>query len=163
MIPNSSLQYIQRSSVPLEDHSVHLTPRIGITTLAMIPPLKQSQRLGRKLLYMPIDKAREKGTLRKSSNTPTLLSSKLQLFQLWHRMLCGRRHTGDRIFFSTCLWIRISCKRPQSGRTSLLTIQASSIIIVTPKLLACKSSRWKNQNQITFSSYIFYTYKIYRK
>ena len=70
-------RYIEKywSSVPLEDNSVHLIPRIGVMTPAMIPPLKQSQRLRRELLYMPIDKAREKGTLKKLSNTSTLLSS----------------------------------------------------------------------------------------
>ena len=49
----------QRSPTPLEDHSVHSIPRIGITSPAMIRPSKQGQRLGKEILYIPIGKARK--------------------------------------------------------------------------------------------------------
>ena len=52
----------QRSSALLEDHSVHLIPRIGVTNPAMIRPSKQGQRLGKEILYIPIGKARIEGT-----------------------------------------------------------------------------------------------------
>ena len=44
---------------------------------AMIRPSKQGQRLGREILYMPIDKARKKGTQIESSKTLILLSSQV--------------------------------------------------------------------------------------
>ena len=52
----------QPSLVLLEDHSVHLIPRIGVTNPAMIRPSKQGQRLGKGILYIPIGKARKEGT-----------------------------------------------------------------------------------------------------
>ena len=61
----------------MEDHSVHLIPRVGITNPAMIRPSKQAQWLGREILYMPIDKARKEGTQLESSKTLISLSSQL--------------------------------------------------------------------------------------
>ena len=58
----------------MEDHSIHLIPRVGITNPAMIRPSKQGQRLGREILYMPIEKARKKGTQKEFSKTLILLS-----------------------------------------------------------------------------------------
>ena len=59
----------QRSSAPLEDHSVHLIPHVGITNPAMIRPSKQGQQLGREILYIPIGKARKEGTQLESPKT----------------------------------------------------------------------------------------------
>ena len=59
----------QRSSALLEDHSVHLIRRVGIMNPVMIRPSKQSQRLRREILYIPIDKARKEGTQLYSSKS----------------------------------------------------------------------------------------------
>ena len=61
----------------MEDHSIHLIPRVGVTNPAMIRPSKQGQRLGRDILFMPIDKARKEGTQLESSKTLILFSSQL--------------------------------------------------------------------------------------
>ena len=102
-------RYIEKywSSVPLEDNSVHLIPRIGVMTPAMIPPLKQSQRLRRELLYMPIDRAREKGTLKNFLIHPHYFLQTLVILTLVSEALLQAPHWYH-IFFSTCLKIKIS-------------------------------------------------------
>ena len=67
----------QWSSAPLDDCSVHLISYMGVANPAMIRPSKQGQRLGREILYMPIDKARKKGIQLESSKTHILRSSQV--------------------------------------------------------------------------------------